>query len=127
MFDKEKLKVGDVFYTVGERNNFFNRKKIHRVIDGEYWFKYEKPLRSYQIVTYTVIGIIRKELEGDWSAGDSCELDTSFLIRVEDESGTRTTEYYFNDDNEYFLNKEDAIKYKSELEAEAREADMPWN
>ena len=127
MFDKEKLKVGDVFYTVGERNNFFNRKKIHREIDGEDWFKYEKPLRSYQIVTYTVIGIVRKELEGDWSAGDSYELDTSFLIRVENESGTYKTEYYFNDDNEYFLDKEDAIKYKSELEAEAREADMPWN
>jgi len=127
MFDKEKLKVGDVFYTVGERNNFFNRKKIHREIDGEDWFKYEKPLRSYQIVTYTVLGIVRKELEGDWSGGDSYELDTSFLIRVENESGTYKTEYYFNDDNEYFLDKEDAIKYKSELEAEAREADMPWN
>lgn len=127
MFDKEKLKVGDTFYTVGETNNFFRRKKIHREIDGEDWFKYEKPLREYQIVTHTVIGILRKELEGDWSGGDSCELETGFVIRSENESGTCTTEYYFNDDKEYFLDKEDAIKYKSELEAKAREADMPWN
>jgi hypothetical protein len=119
MFDKEKLKVGDVFYTVRMQNNFFNRKKIHREIDGEDWFKYEKTLQSYQIATYTVIGILRKELEGDWSSGNSCKLDTSFLI--EDESGTRKTEYFYNDDDKYFLDKEDAIKYKSELEAEAQE------
>ena len=30
MFDSEKLKVGDVFYSVKEHNQFFHRKKIHK-------------------------------------------------------------------------------------------------
>ena len=57
MFDPEKLKVGDVFYSVKERNQAFARKKIYQEIDEYRWFRYDRPLRTYEIVTYKVLGI----------------------------------------------------------------------
>ena len=123
MIDLEKLQVGDVFYSVKQSNQAFSRTKIHRVIDGEDWFKYDKPLRTYEIVTHTVLGIIRKHLEGDWSYGELVELETGFVIRSESETHSRASEFYFVEDKEYFLNEGDALVYKTELEAKAKEMD----
>jgi hypothetical protein len=123
MFDSEKLKVDDVFYSVKERNQAFHRKKIHKEIDGEDWFKYDMPLRTYEIVTYTVLGILRKELEGQWKHDPGgYDLQTDFYVRYQDEThvGTHEMDFY----GKYFLDKDEALVYKSELEVEARELDM---
>jgi hypothetical protein len=123
MFDSEKLKVDDVFYSVKERNQAFHRKKIHKEIDGEDWFKYDMPLRTYEIVTYTVLGILRKELEGQWKHDPGgYDLQTDFFVRYQDEThvGTHEMDFY----GKYFLDKDEALVYKSELEVEARELDM---
>jgi len=80
MFNPEKLKVGDVFYSVKERNQAFNRKKIQMELDGVDWFRYDRPLRTYEIVKHKVLGIIRKELEGEWPKGEIFELQTGFNI-----------------------------------------------
>jgi hypothetical protein len=123
MFDSEKLKVDDVFYSVKERNQAFHRKKIHKEIDGEDWFKYDMPLRTYEIVTYTVLGILRNELEGQWKHDPGgYDLQTDFYVRYQDEThvGTHEMDFY----GKYFLDKDEALVYKSELEVEARELDM---
>ena len=122
-FDVENLKVGDVFYSVKQSNQNSARKKIHQVIDGVDWFRYDRPVRTYEIVTHTVLGIIRKHLEGDWSYGELVELETGFVIRSESETHGRASEFYFVEDKEYFLNEGDALVYKTELEAKAKEMD----
>lgn len=128
MFDPEKLKVGDVFYSVKEHNQAFKRKKIHQEIDGEDWFRYDMPLRAYEIVTYTVLGILRKELEGQWKHDPGgYDLQTEFFVRYQDEThvGTHEMDFFmYGGEKKYFLDKDEALVYKSELEAETREMDM---
>lgn len=126
MFNPENLKLGDKFYSVKERNQSFHRKKIHKEIDGEDWFKYDLPLRTYEIVTHKVLGILRKELEGQWKHDPgSYDLQTEFFVRYQDEThvGTREMDFY-GGERKCFLDIEEALVYKSELEAKARELDM---
>lgn len=126
MLISENLKIGDKFYSVKERNQAFHRKKIHKEIDGEDWFKYDRPLRTYEIVTWEVLGILRKELEGQWKHDPGgYDLQTEFFVRYQNEThvGTHEMDFYGDEDN-YFLDMDKALVYKSKLEAEARELDM---
>ena len=126
MLISENLKIGDTFYSVKERNQAFHRKKIHKEIDGEDWFKYDLPLRTYEIVTWEVLGILRKELEGKWKYDpDGVDLATEYFVRYMDEThvGTTVKDFYDGEDN-YFVDMDEALVYKSKLEAEARELDM---
>jgi hypothetical protein len=125
MFDPEKLKVGDVFYSVKERNTAFHRKKIHQEINGEDWFKYDRPLRTYEIVTHKVLGILRKELEGQWKHDPGgYDLQTEFFVRYQDETHAGTHEMNFYDDlKEYFVDKDEAMVYLKLKELEAKELD----
>lgn len=126
MFDPEKLKVGDVFYRVKERNQAFARKKIHQEIDGQDWFRYDRPLRTYEVVTYKVLGILRKELEGEWKHDPGAyDLQTEFYVSYQDEThaGRHEMDFYGGTD-EYYLDKDECLKYIEVLEAEAREMDM---
>jgi hypothetical protein len=121
-FDKNKLEVEDVFYGVQERNLAFSRTKIYREIDGEDWFKYTTPLRSYEIVEYKVRGIVKKTLEGNWPDSDLCELDNQFYVQSID--NTHVKNYVTDlDYDEYFLDKEDAMVYLMIKEKEARDLD----
>ena len=124
MIDVKNLKVGDTFYSVKETNNAFHRKKIVKVIDGVEWFKYSEPLRSYEIVTYTVKGILRKELEGEWPESELYALDTEYSVS----SGRSDYEFYSTDleyesFREYFFAIEEAEAYKTHLEELAKEMD----
>lgn len=123
--DPEKLKVGDVFYGVKERNTSFMRKKIHQVIDGEDWFKYDLPPRTYELVTYKVKGVLRKQLEGEWLASDRYELTTGYFLTSTDETHmhTYTTDVEDLELRDLFVDKDDALAYIKTLEHEAREAD----
>jgi hypothetical protein len=124
MFDPEKLKVGDVFYSVKERNTAFHRKKIHREIDGEDWFKYDIPLRTYELVTYKVFGILRKELEGEWKHDPGgYDLQTEFFVRYQDATHAGTREMDFYDDDKYFVDIDEAMVYLKSKELEAKELD----
>jgi hypothetical protein len=122
MFDPSKLKVGDVFYSVKERNQAFNRKKIYQDIDDYRWFRYDRPLRTYEVVTHTILGMIRKELEGEWPQGEMCELETGYNVRSLDETHMRTGEFYF-EKQDYFVDKQEALDYIKILEAQAKELD----
>jgi hypothetical protein len=125
MFNHEKLKVGDVFYSVKERNTAFHRKKIHREIDGEDWFRYDRPLRTYEIVTHKVLGILRKELEGMWKHDPGgYDLQTEFFVRYQDETHAGTHEMdFYGDDDKYFVDINEAMVYKENMELAAKELD----
>ena len=125
MFNSENLKVGDKFYSVKERNQSFHRKKIHQEIDGEDWFKYNMPLRTYEIVTWEVLGILRKELEGQWKHDpDGVDTATEYYVRYMDSTHVGNREKDFYDDTKYFVDMEEALVYKLELEQQAKEMDM---
>ena len=135
MFDSEKLKVGDVFYSVEERNMAFKRNKIHKVIDGEDWFKYDTPLRTYKIVTWTVLGILRKTIEGQWEKSMFDPPDrTEFFVSYEDESGLKIgTTWHQKGQQEmssfdfgdcFFVDKAEALVHKEHMEVQARELDL---
>lgn len=124
--DVSKFKIGDVFYGVAKSNNAFFRKKIHREIDGEDWFKYDKPLVTYKIVTYTVLGILTKHLEGQWEENSDYELLTEIFVRSESaENDVEKYTMYTNDmdSKNYFLDKEEAAAYIEEMMEKTRELD----
>lgn len=125
MFNSENLKVGDKFYSVKGRNQAFHRKKIHKEIDGEDWFKYDMPLRTYEIVTWEVLGIIHKELEGQWPYDlDGIDTATEYYVRYMDDTHVGNHKKDFYDDTTYFVDMDEALVYKLELEAQAKEMDM---
>ena len=125
MFNSENLKVSDVFYSVKERNQAFTRKKIHQEIDGVDWFKYDMPLRTYEIVTYTVLGILRKELEGRWRHDPGgYDLQTEFFVRYQDETHVGTHEMdFYGGEEKYFVDIDEALVYKEYIEFAAKELD----
>jgi hypothetical protein len=118
-----ELKVGDVFYGVYERNTSFHRKKIHREIDGEDWFKYDRPLVTYELVTYKVLGILRKELEGEWKFGDEYDLETEFFIQSTNDTHVQNYTDTLDFEEKYFLDRNEAISHIRSLEQQTREID----
>jgi hypothetical protein len=109
---------------VKERNTAFHRKKIHQEINGEDWFKYDRPLRTYEIVTHKVLGILRKELEGQWKHDPGgYDLQTEFFVRYQDETHAGTHEMNFYDDTKFFVDIDEAMVYKESMELAAKELD----
>lgn len=125
MFDPEKLVIGTVFYGVLERNLAFQRKKIHQVIDGQDWFRYDRPLESYELVTYKVLGILRKELEGDWRFGEEYDLLTEYYLQSANNTHVQAYTTTFDNirDNKYFIDKQEALDYIRTLEERVKEMD----
>lgn len=124
MIDVKNLKVGDTFYSVRETNNAFHRKKIVKVIDGEEWFKYSEPLRSYEIVPYTIKGILRKELEGEWPETESYALETEYSVLFGlGECNFYSTDLEYDSGSEYFYTIDEAEAHKAQLEEQAKELD----
>jgi hypothetical protein len=115
--DVYKFKVGDVFYGIKESNNAFHRNKIHQVIDGEDWFKYELPLVTYEIAIYRVLGILTKHLEGEWEPGSDYEFLTEIFVSFECNKDGKPIQQKFSmytddmDSEKYFLDKDSAQHY----------------
>lgn len=124
-FDKTNLKVGTVFYGVEETNNVLLRKKIHKVIDGEDWFKYSAPLRSYYLKEYRILGIMQKSLDGLWDINEFFQLETEYNIQVTTPTAviSYTTPLDPDDGVKFFLDKDEALEYIKTLEHEASELD----
>jgi len=124
MIDINALKIGDVLYQVKEDNLAFTRKKIHRVIDGEDWFKYDRPLREYRIGKITILGILRKSLEGQYDSIIDYELEPEFFVEYSfSDSTVNSGDWYFDKHKKYFNTKEEAEVYKSQLESRTKEMD----
>jgi hypothetical protein len=124
-FDSTKLKIGDVFYQIHEHINSFKNRKEHRVIDGEDWFKYTIPIHTYTISTSKVVGILRKELEGDWTDLEESDLYTKYYVEYEHKKSTQriTIDFYLEDLDNYFFDKDQALARIEILDASAREID----
>jgi hypothetical protein len=123
MIKPNELKVGDVFYGVKERNTCFRRKKIHQVINGEDWFRYDIPLLIYEVVTYEVLGILRKQLEGEWNQDEEYELETQFFLQSTNNTHVQNYTDTLDDEETYFVDKSEAIDYIKLMELEAKELD----
>ena len=57
--------IGYKFYELRERLNTFSRSKETKIIDGEEWYRYDKPVRTYTIHEWTVIGIVSSVIKGE--------------------------------------------------------------
>lgn len=117
------LKVGDVYYRVNDKLNHFLRKKEVRVIDGEEWFRYESPRVTYELNSYEILGVLRKELEGEWDANEDYELLTQWHVRCIETNHVFVTDADIADDYGFFLDKSDALAYIEKKMDEDREKD----
>jgi len=105
--------------------NTFQNRKEHRVIDGEDWFKYTKPICTYTISTSKVVGILRKELEGEWTDLETSDLYTQYYVEYPYKNSTQriTMNFYLEDLDTYFFDKDEALARIEILDAAAREID----
>ncbi len=101
------FKVGDKFYEVVEDPNAFSRKKISMTDDnGIEWYRYDKPIRSYRIQAWTIVGRVTPVVEGelvpcDWPANEAllhcaCPgVDTDVIAESELKMWIESAKYYF--------------------------------
>jgi len=118
MFD---LKVGDVYYKVLSKLNTFHRKKEVRMIDGEEWFRYELPIYTYEVNSYKILGILRKELEGEWDDTEMFELETQWHVRCIETNHNFVTDVDSIQYHDFFLDKDAALAHIEQKLAEDRE------
>jgi hypothetical protein len=60
------FKVGDKFYIVSEELTGLGRKKISMVDDkGIEWYRHDKPVRTYSIEEWSIVGRGEFSLEGE--------------------------------------------------------------
>lgn len=127
-FNASELNVGDTFYGVKSDVNTLTRKKIFREIDGEQWFKYDISRKEHTLVVYKVLGILRKNLEGDWEPNAEYETTTEIRVSSETASGQKSSFTLFEDDltdltKRYFLDKDSALAYIETLYENDKELD----
>lgn len=112
MIDFSTLKFGDQVYFVASKLQAFQRKKITSVIDGVEWFRYDQPIREYDIIEYTYVGRADVHISGEVIPEDVDE--TKYFVRCEP-SGEMA---YLHDrdaaDDDWFASKEEAKKEVNE-------------
>jgi hypothetical protein len=132
-FDANRLKVGDIFYTVRTKYNVGKNRKETRTIDGEEWFKYVIPIREYSLITNEVVGIITKKLDGrlmdsigNMEVIDRYTLATEFCIKVIGDPEPHNISYdqfIVDEQMNIFLDKDAAECYIKEQDDITREMD----
>lgn len=118
--DINSLKLGDVFYSVGSKAIPSKSQHETREIDGEIWYKYNETKIKQHVIEYKVLGILRKELEGEWKySRDEGDLQTQYYVRYMDDThmGNRIIDFY-GGTTKYFVDKQDALDYISSMEKE---------
>ncbi len=109
------FKVGDKYYLAIESINAFKRKKICMTdTDGVEWYRYDRPVRDYDIHEYTIIGKVIPVISGalvecDWSLTETmlhatCPGREPEVITQDDLTTWLNTGVY------YFLSREAAEK-----------------
>lgn len=95
-------------------------------MDGEDWFKYDRPLRSYELVTFEVLGILRKELEGKWKYDEDTDLETEYYLESMNATHVQRYTDFLDDEagDDYFIDKQLALDYIKILESQAKELDQ---
>jgi hypothetical protein len=121
--DPGKINVGDVFYHVEKCFFDSNNPRIYKEFEGEVWYRYEKPRENFEITTYTVLGVLTKNVEGSWPDHMSDELGLELYV-VDQNEETQTIEDYWFDQGAFFLDKDDALVYKNLKIEEALASDL---
>jgi hypothetical protein len=123
--DVKSLSVGDVFYGAKDTNNGFLRKKIYREIDGVQWFRYDMPLASYSLVTYTVLGLLDKTLSGIWERNSGYDLSIEIYLSYEVDGVKSEYTMYAEDldSKELFLDRDEALAHMENIYTKNQDLD----
>ena len=111
MIDFSILKFGDKVYLVVSKLRAFQRRKITTVIDGVEWFRYDQPIREYEIIEHTYVGRADTQISGEVIPEDVD--DTKYFVRCEPDGEMA----YLHDrdvDDDWFASKEEAEKEVNE-------------
>jgi hypothetical protein len=111
MIDFSTLKFGDKLYNVVYNLQAFQRKKISTMIDGVEWFRYDQPIRGYDIVEYTYVGRADTHISGEVIPDDVD--DAKYFIR-ESNGALIYLHHSDADDDDWFASKEEAKKEVNE-------------
>jgi hypothetical protein len=76
------INVGGKLYYVERINNAFRRKKEIKIIDGETWYKHDKPIFEYEITEGTVLGVLVPTITGVWPENEDGIMDRSMKFNV---------------------------------------------
>jgi len=125
------LKIGDVIYRINEKNNSFSRTKIHKVIDGEDWFRYSSNVRTYELSEVVLCGIIKKDVQGELPSDLTYEKDNEYYVKNAKDEIYELEEFSINIEetdaffrSSYYLNKEYAMRVLNKMNEKAREIDL---
>lgn len=78
MINPEELNFGDKLYIVKEHSNAFSKKKLHTVIDGIEWFRYDRPDFDYPIMEVVYCGRVEFTVFGEINPNDYDETNYYF-------------------------------------------------
>ena len=112
MIDFSTLKFGDKVYLVASKLRAFQRRKITTVIDGVEWFRYDQPIREYEIVEHTYVGRADTQISGDVIPEDLDE--TKYFVRCEPSGEMAYLHDRDTDNDDWFASKEEAEKEVNE-------------
>lgn len=112
MIDFSTLKFGDKVYLVASKLRAFQRGKITTVIDGVEWFRYDQPIREYDIIEYTYVGRADVHISGEVIPEDVDE--TKYFVRCESSGEMAYLHDRDADDDDWFASKEEAEKEVNE-------------
>jgi hypothetical protein len=114
------------FFLVEETNNCLRRTKIHKNIDGVDWFRYSMPLRTYTVVTYTVLGTSKVIIDGEWEVdGDYLESKAYVSMLKEGVTAVGVIDDYWVMHTAIYDSLEAAEVVVAVKNEEARQMDMP--
>ena len=95
-----KRHIGEVYYVVKVTLNSFDKKKMFCTDeDGNQWYRYDKPNRSYEVKKYEIVGKLEKTLSGDFDRigliSDE-DIETEYFVKDSEGSVQRWYEYDFS-------------------------------
>jgi len=98
-----------------------------KYIDDILHQKFLKKHLTYGGIEYTVLGILKKKLEGKWKLGEEYELEAQFYISSIDETHMKNFTTLDNDwfkNDRHFYHRSEAEEMIKTLDKQAKEMDM---
>jgi hypothetical protein len=114
----KNYQVGDILYNIRKKNNMLKRKKIELVIGDDTWYRYDIPRNEYMLVVYIILGVLEKNLIGEWPDSDAYELDTEYFVS-KNESGVYEKCVTDFQNDKFFTDYAEALTYLHSLQDQA--------
>ena len=113
----EQLELGTKIYYIQETNLGFQRKKVFMTDEtGVEWYRYDEPIRKYNMKEHTIVGRVLARGEGRVPSIENY-YDMYFT-----EDGIQVDQYEINEyDNlcGYFLDKNEALEWLAKRKEES--------